>query len=149
MITTRRFSLAICTTVAALALSACGTTAPASKVIAFKAGLSGANEVPPVLTAASGMVTAKLNTGNNLLTWDLTYTGLSGPATAAHFHGPATAAQNAGVALGFNSPVSSPQSGQAVLTAAQLADLMAGKWYVNVHTEANKPGEIRGQMLAQ
>lgn len=148
MITHRNFRLALCAGAALFALAACGT-APTSKMVAFKATLSGGNEIPPVMTAATGVVTANFNPANNLLTWSLNYSGLSGPATAGHFHGPATAAQNAGVALGFNNPITSPQSGQATLTPAQVADLMAGKWYVNIHTEANKPGEIRGQLLAQ
>jgi hypothetical protein len=41
----------------------------------------------------------------------------------------------------------SPIEGQVTLTPAQAADLMAGKWYANIHTAANAPGEIRGQML--
>jgi len=32
------------------------------------------------------------------------------------------------------------------LTDTQAADLLAGKWYFNIHTEANRPGEIRGQV---
>jgi len=40
----------------------------------------------------------------------------------------------------------SPASGKATLTAPQIADLEAGKWYVNVHTAANPGGEIRGQV---
>ena len=41
----------------------------------------------------------------------------------------------------------SPIEGQATLSPAQVADLMAGKWYANVHTAANKGGEIRGQIM--
>ena len=80
-----------------------------------------------------------------MLTWKLSYSGLTGPATAAHFHGPAVAGSNAGVVIPFASPAS-PIEGQATLTAAQAADLLAGKWYANVHTAANKGGEIRGQV---
>ena len=148
MMTRRTFRLALCATAAVWALTAC-STAPTAKMVTFKATLSGGNEIPPVMTAASGMVTANFTPATNLLIWNLNYTGLSGPATAGHFHGPATAAQNAGVALGFNNPITSPHTGQATRSAAQAADLMAGKWYVNIHTEANKPGEIRGQMMAQ
>ena len=79
------------------------------------------------------------------LTWKGSYTGLTGPATAAHFHGPAETGKNAGVAVPI-APATSPLEGSATLTDAQAADLMAGKWYVNVHTAANKGGEIRGQL---
>ncbi|MDB5484322.1 MAG: hypothetical protein JWR29_226, partial [Tardiphaga sp.] len=71
---------------------------------------------------------------------------LTGPATMAHFHGPAEAGKNASVAVPIT-PATSPSEGSATLTDAQAADLMAGKYYINVHTEANKGGEIRGQVL--
>jgi CHRD domain len=147
MMTHRSFRLALCAA-ALLAVGACASPMM-SKMATFNVPLSGANEVPPVTTPAKGMVTGKFDPATNLLTYTLTYEGLTGPATAAHFHGPAMAGQNAGVALGFKNPITSPQSGQAVLTPAQAADLMAGKWYVNVHTDANKGGELRGQMTAQ
>ena len=63
-----------------------------------------------------------------------------------HFHGPAEAGKNAGVVLPI-APAKSRMEGSATLTDAQAADLAAGKWYVNVHTAANKDGEIRGQVL--
>ena len=92
------------------------------------------------------MAEAWLNKDSNVLKWKITYSGLSGPATMAHFHGPAMAGANAGVVIPFNNPAS-PIEGQATLTSSQAADLMAGKWYANVHTAANPGGEIRGQML--
>lgn len=126
----------------------CGTMSPPPPM-AFQAALSGANEVPPVTTAAKGTFTAKYLPENGLLLWNMNYEGLSGPATMAHIHGPATETQNAGVMIGFNNPVSSPMAGQVTLTPAQFADLKAGKLYVNVHTAANRGGEIRGQLKAQ
>lgn len=114
---------------------------------AYGARLTGASEVPAVMSAGSGMLEAKLATASNVLTWKLTYSGLSGPATAAHFHGPAMAGQNAGVVLPITGATSSPASGTATLTPAQVADLGSGKWYVNVHTAANPGGEIRGQVM--
>ena len=80
------------------------------------------------------------------MSWKLTYSGLTGPATAAHFHGPAEAGKNAGVALAIPNATSSPAEGSATLTDVQANDLMAGKYYVNVHTAANPDGEIRGQV---
>ena len=79
------------------------------------------------------------------LTYNVTYEGLTGPAAAAHIHGPADPGGNAGVVVPFAS-AASPITGTATLTDAQAADLMAGKYYVNVHTVANRGGEIRGQI---
>ena len=115
---------------------------------AISAKLSGANEVPAVSTAGSGMLDASFNKTTSVLAYTVTYSGLSGPVAAGHFHGPALAGANAGVALGFSGSMDSPIKGSATLTAAQAADLMAGKWYVNLHTAANKGGEIRGQAIA-
>jgi hypothetical protein len=136
-----------------LAFVGCGSTSMSmpmanSNVATFGASLSGASEVPPNATAGSGTLTATLDKGTSVLKWKLTYSGLTGPATMAHFHGPAMPGANAGVVVPFPSPAS-PAEGQATLSPAQVADLTAGKWYANVHTAANPGGEIRGQVLAK
>ena len=113
----------------------------------FRATLSSAAEVPSNASGGTGTLQASLDKSTNVLKWNLTYSGLTGPATMAHFHGPAMPGSNAGVVVPFPS-ASSPVEGQATLTPAQAADLMAGKWYVNVHTAQNPGGEIRGQVLA-
>ena len=97
---------------------------------------------------SSGKGTADLDydPASKKLTWKLSYSGLSGPATAAHFHGPAEAGKNAGVAVAIPNATSSPVEGSATLTDAQAADLAAGKYYINIHTAANPGGEIRGQV---
>ena len=110
----------------------------------FKATLGGGEEVPPVQTSGKGELTATFDQGSKRLTWKGNYSGLSGPATAAHFHA-AEKGKNGGVAVPI-SPSASPMEGSATLNDQQAADLLAGRWYVNVHTEANKAGEIRGQM---
>lgn len=132
---------------ATVGLTACSSTAMGTTT-AITAKLSGANGVPPVTTAGTGMLDASFNKTTSVLTYTVTYSGLSGPVAAGHFHGPAMAGANAGVALGFSGSMESPIKGSATLTAAQAADLLAGKWYVNLHTAANKGGEIRGQATA-
>jgi hypothetical protein len=104
------------------------------------------SEVPPKDSAGTGDVVATLNTKTKILSYTVTYTGLTGPATMAHFHGPAPVGVNADVVVAFKNPAS-PIKGTAKLTDAQIADLEAGKWYANVHTEADPGGEIRGQMM--
>lgn len=121
--------------------------APAfADTVMYKANLGGAQEVPANTTSGSGTADLTYDTATKTLTWTITFSGLSGPATAAHFHGPAEAGKNAGVAVPIPG-TSSPLSGSATLSDAQAADLAQGKWYVNIHTAANKGGEIRGQVL--
>jgi hypothetical protein len=116
-------------------------------MIQYQAMLSGKSEVPPNTTSGNGDVLATLDTSTKKLSYTMTYYGLSGPATAAHFHGPAASGANAGVAVPIGTNPASPTSGSVTLTDAQIKDLQAGQWYANVHTEANKGGEIRGQMM--
>jgi CHRD domain len=114
--------------------------------INFKADLNGGNEVPPVTTAGKGGATASLNTATKMLTWSVDYSGMSGPVTAGHIHGPAAPGANAGVLVPLGTNLASPIKGSATLTDAQISDLEAGRTYVNLHTDANKGGEIRGQL---
>ena len=148
-----RLSLAAFTVMAAAAISGCGMMkgqpSSQSNMVAFTTQLRAANEVPPNASQGSGSVDAMLNKDTNLLRWKVNYTGLSGPATAAHFHGPASAGANAGVVLAWPGPITSPMEGSATLTPAQAADLMAGRWYANIHTAANPGGELRGQMTVR
>ncbi len=112
--------------------------------IKFRADLAAG---PGVTSSGKGTATATLDTNTKTLTWTVDYSGLSGPATAAHIHGPADPGANAGIVVPFTGNLASPIKGSATLTDAQIAQLEAGKWYVNIHTEANKPGEIRGQLV--
>jgi hypothetical protein len=137
--------LALLAGVATAALAGCGMMSK-SNTVAFSGAMNAASEVPPNMTRGSGMAEAWLNKDTNVLKYRITYDGLSGPATMAHFHGPAAAGANASPVVPFANP-SSPIEGTATLTAAQAAELMSGKWYANVHTAANPNGEIRGQML--
>ena len=113
----------------------------------YKAMLDGKSEVPPTTSTGTGTADIDYDPASKKLSWKLTYTGLSGPAKAAHFHGPAEAGKNGGVAVAIPGATSSPAEGSATLTDAQAADLVAGKYYINVHTEANPGGEIRGQVM--
>ena len=112
----------------------------------LKATLDGKSETPPNASTGAGTADIDYDAASKKLTWKLTYSGLTGPATAAHFHGPAEVGKNAGVAVAIPNATTSPNEGSATLTDAQAADLLAGKYYVNVHTAANPGGEIRGQV---
>jgi hypothetical protein len=117
--------------------------------LSFGANLKGADEVPPNMTTGSGHVSATLDTATKTLTYQVTYSGLTGPATMAHFHGPAAPGANAGVQVPVpTSALPNPMAGTATLTDGQIADLEAGKWYFNIHTAAHPGGEVRGQLPA-
>jgi hypothetical protein len=131
-----------------LAAAMCGfvTVAAHAETMKFHATMDTASEVPPKTTAGKGTVDGTIDTATKMMTYTLTYSDLTGPATAAHFHGPAEAGKNAGVLVPIPPPLTSPIKGTATLTDAQIADFKAGMVYANVHTEANKGGEIRGQI---
>ena len=116
----------------------------------FKADMNGTSEVPPTTTSGKGAVTASYDPATKVLTWEGNFSGLSGPATAAHFHGPAEVGKNAAPAVWISEKgqnLASPFKGTATLTDAQADELQKGLWYANVHTDANKGGEIRGQVV--
>ncbi|HWK43259.1 MAG TPA: CHRD domain-containing protein [Stellaceae bacterium] len=125
-------------------------TAAEAKIVPFTISLSSKNEVPPPAGAkATGKGTASYDTDTMELRYKVTYAGLTGDPIMAHFHGPAAPGANAGVAVPIPkaSGYLNPMTGSATLTEAQAADLMAGKYYFNIHTDANKGGELRGQVV--
>lgn len=128
-----------CTAVLALASPAMAAN------VNLKADLKGASEVPPTDSKGAGSVTATFDTASKKLSWKGNVTGLSGPATAAHFHA-GESGKNGGVAVPITGADKGSFEGSATLTDAQAEELMSGKWYVNVHTAANKGGEVRGQV---
>ena len=130
-------------------LSGCGTMMPSANMVALSTQLRSANEVPPVMTSGGGSVDASFNKDTMQLRWKVSYNGLTGNASAGHFHGPAAVGANSGVVLGWANPITSGMEGSATLTAAQAADLLAGRWYANIHTAANPGGELRGQMTVR
>jgi len=111
---------------------------------------TGSDKLEWRVSAGKGTVTATYDPATKVLTWEGNFSGLSGPATAAHFHGPAEVGKNASPAVWISEKgqnLASPFKGTATLTDAQADDLQKGLWYANVHTEANKGGEIRGQVV--
>jgi len=118
--------------------------------VSFTVQLTGSQQVPPVTTPGEGAASLSYDPSTRLLTWTITYSGLSGAVTMAHFHGPAPAGKNAGVQVWITKrgePAASPIKGEAKLDRSQAQQLMAGDWYINVHTADHPAGEIRGQAV--
>jgi len=130
----------------ALAMALSSTSGVRAEMLSYKVALKSASEVPPNTSGGSGTADVTYDTQTKQLKWKVSYSGLSGPATAAHFHGPAEPGKNAGVMIPIQNIATSPAEGSATLTDAQAADLMGGRLYVNVHTAANPGGELRGQV---
>jgi hypothetical protein len=130
----------------ALVAASLAFAAPASaEKMTMKVNLTSAAEVPPNNSPGKGTADVTYDSASKMLTWKLTYSELTGPATMAHFHGPAEPGKNAPVLIPLKDAASGA-SGSATLTDAQAADLTAGKLYLNVHTAKNPGGEIRGQV---
>ena len=124
-----------------------GAGASVAETIAMKAELKASNEVPPVNSPGAGSAEVTYDTASKKVSWKVTFSGLSGNPTAAHFHGPAEPGRNAGVAVPIANIGTSPAEGSATLNDAQQTDLLAGRYYINIHTAANPAGEIRGQVV--
>lgn len=121
------------------------------KGLLFDANLNGANQVPAVTTAASGVGSFYTNATLDTMWYDIVADGLSGAITSAHFHDGAAGATG-GVA--FTIPAANITGNRlqgfitgAAFNAAYTARLLSAEAYVNIHTAANANGEIRGQVL--
>ena len=129
-------------------LTVCAALPARAEMVAMTATLSAANEVPPVQSPGTGSAEVTVNTVTREVSWTIMVQGLTAPMSAAHFHGPSTTGTNASIVV----PIAkagdpSPLKGSATLTPEQMPELLAGRWYINVHTPNNPPGEIRGQVV--
>ena len=128
------------------ALAAFAVSPAFAETLHFKAQLSGPVETPPTDSKGVGTVDATFDPATKTLDWTVDYSGLTGPALAAHFHGPAAPGVAAPIEVPLTGSLDSPIKGSATLTDSQAKDLMDGKMYFNIHTAEHKPGEVRGQM---
>jgi hypothetical protein len=122
-------------------------TAASAATVKFHATLSPAAEFPPTRSSGSGQANASLDTVTHVLSYDVTYAGISPPATAATVNGPAPAGRNAGVIMSLGMNPTSPIHGTTLLRPDQEQQLTSGLWYGNVVNQASPGGAIRGQLL--
>lgn len=108
-----------------------------------KVTLTGANEVPPVTTSASGAGTITI-ADDGTVSGSVATKGVQG--TAAHIH-MAAAGKNGPVIVPFTKDGDTYKApAGSKLTAEQMTAYKAGDLYVNVHSAANPGGELRGQL---
>ena len=130
-----------------LALIVAGGTPVLAETMTDTIALTGGNEVPPNDSPGTGELTVTFDTETMELTWTVQYSDLTSPPAAAHFHGPAEVDGTAPPVVPVEGSLESPFEGTATLTAEQWADLDAGRWYFNIHTEQYPDGELRGQVV--
>ncbi len=116
-------------------------------VLAFTAFLTGSSEVPATTSTGTGIAAFALEGSN--LTYYVSFSGLTGPASAGHIHAPSTPLGSASVAIGFTVPAASAGiiSGKVLMSQDQITNFVNGLCYVNIHTGSNPGGEIRGQVV--
>ena len=143
---------------------------PVNTTVNLTATMTGAKENPANTSTGTGTFTATLDTATNLLTYDITFSGLTSPVNNGHIHGPAASATvNAGTTINFNTQAGATFSfgatsgtahGVALLAAStQITQtingdslkklILAGLTYANIHTTQNPGGEIRGTIVKQ
>ncbi len=136
---------------AALLLAGCNTFYPAEPMgprPRFDAALNGASEVPPNASEGRGSMTADYLPATKILHWSLTLRGLSGPVTWAFICGPDGVGNDNAELVPINLELEGgTHPGAVTVTDQQAADLIAGRWYVNVKTEKFPNGEIRGTLV--
>ena len=130
----------------ALAVTAFAGAAPRANPIMAAAKLTASEDVPAqVVKNTKGSGSFTLDITGTKATFTLKFSGLTGPATAAHIH-LGGMGKSGPVIVPLCGPCKSPVKGKATFSAALLKDLKTHKLYVNVHTAKNPNGEIRGQL---
>jgi len=134
-------SIIAATALAVMASTSWGTIIPLQALMNGALANAGAGTG----SSGTGVMTGTLDDVSNLLSWNVTWGGLTGSPTLQHFHGPALPNQNAGVQVGIG-VAGPPVIGSTTISPSQASDLLGGLWYLNLHTSAFGGGEIRGQV---
>lgn len=138
-----------------LALAALALAAPIGRSVAAQAPaelfffpLQTEQQVPPAASTASGDAMLSLDALTGIVSVSGDYAGLAGPAFQAHLHGPAAAGTGGPpfALLSVTAGTAGTVSGLAFLSQAQVADVRAGRVYLDVHTDVFPGGELRGQV---
>lgn len=110
----------------------------------FRTTMTGSQEVPPRETPAFGVGHAWLDPETNWFTFEYTFEGLLAPQVGAHIH---VAPPGVNGPIVYHLPMGSPGSLEVTITDEDVSQLLAGNWYVNIHSTLYPGGEIRGQFV--
>ena len=113
--------------------------------------MTGAQETPAVSTSATGSIDANYNRLTRTLSYSLTFSGLTDSAVAAHIHGLGEVGVTAPVVQTFTFPrrKAGSYSGTLYVDGVKIKeeDIIAGRYYINIHSKVYTAGEIRGQLI--
>lgn len=121
-------------------------TAASAEILHFRAKLGPPLETPVSQRRAEGLAELTLDTESKLLSWKVSYSGLSGPLIGAHFRAPPEPGSSADATLPMAPPLANPVVSSRRLNDIQIGDLRAGLWSVNLLTAKNPHGEIHGDL---
>jgi hypothetical protein len=121
-------------------------TAASGEILHFRATLAPSSEAPANQRRGGGLAELTLDTESKMLSWKVTYSGLSGPLIGAHFKAPPEPGLAAGATMDLSPPLTNPVVSSARLNDIQIGDLRAGLWSVNLMTAKNPHGEIQGDL---
>ncbi|WP_394993269.1 CHRD domain-containing protein, partial [Emticicia sp.] len=118
----------------------------------LNATLSGSQQVPSVATSASGTLTGTFNSITNQIIVNINYNGLSNAVSGAHLHNAASGSNGSVIidflSAGFPTTIAGAYTYNATLASGQVANLLNGNIYSNIHTSTFPSGEVRGQITA-
>ena len=114
--------------------------------------MAGAQETPAVTTSATGTIDADYNRLTRTLSYRLTFSGLTDSAVAAHIHGLGEVGVTAPVVQTFTPfprRKEGSYSGTLLVDGVKIKeeDILAGRYYINIHSKTYAGGEIRGQLI--
>jgi hypothetical protein len=150
-----------------LGMTSCEKNAEKKKTTDYEKkgiALTGAQETPAVPSTALGTLDVFYTKETRILTWSVTWTGLTGPVAAMHIHGLAPTGFAAAVVQNIITasnglatpnatlyPATGKFSGTTLVDGVVIkeADLLNGFYYLNIHTATYSGGEIRGQIVFQ
>jgi hypothetical protein len=137
----RKLVLALVCASVALTVVALAAAKPAEVMVGAK--LDAMQEVPHAMSKGTGTFTADI--AGSTLTWRLTFSHLTGAATAAHIH-VGKKGKSGNVLIPLCNPCKTGQKGSMKISKMAADEIERGITYVNVHTKRYVNGEIRGQL---